>query len=90
MAEVIVKQVEPHIHEILRICRALNVEGRELHELNVLVGRIGKLISIQSLQYAEEAGAVQNHFVELNGGVDTPCPITFAFQHLYRSSRLSS
>ncbi|KFZ19152.1 hypothetical protein V502_03807, partial [Pseudogymnoascus sp. VKM F-4520 (FW-2644)] len=90
MAEVIVEQVEPHIREILRICRALNVEGRELHELNALVGRTGKLISNQSLQYAEEAGAVQNHFVELNGGVDTPCPITFAFQRLRRSDRLSS
>jgi hypothetical protein len=90
MREVIVEQVEPHIREILRICHALNVKGRELHELNALVRRTGKLISIQSLQYAEEAGAVQNYFVELNGGVDTPYPITFAFQHLCRSNRLSS
>ncbi|OBT41591.1 hypothetical protein VE00_07828 [Pseudogymnoascus sp. WSF 3629] len=50
MAEVIVEQVELYIREILRIYRALNVEGRELHELNALVRRTGKLISIQSLQ----------------------------------------
>jgi hypothetical protein len=50
MAEDIIEQVEPHIREILRICRALNVEGRELHELNALVGQTSKLIFIQSLQ----------------------------------------
>lgn len=45
---------------------------------------------INHYQYAEEAGAVQKHFVELNGGADTTCPITFAFQRLRRSDRLSS
>jgi hypothetical protein len=49
MAEDIIKQVEPHIREILRICSAVNVKGRELHELNALVGRSSKLIFIQSL-----------------------------------------
>lgn len=47
MAKDIIEQVEPHIREILRICRALNVEGRELHELNALVGRTSKLVSVQ-------------------------------------------
>jgi hypothetical protein len=46
MAEDIIEQVEPHIREILRICRAVNVEGRELHELNALVGRTSKLTSV--------------------------------------------
>jgi hypothetical protein len=49
MAKDIVEQVEPHIREILRICHALNVEGKELQELNALVGRTSKLIFIQSL-----------------------------------------
>jgi hypothetical protein len=47
MAKDIIEQVEPHIREILRICRALNVEGGELHELNSLVGRTSKLVSGQ-------------------------------------------
>jgi hypothetical protein len=50
MDEDILEQVEPHIREILRICRALSVEGRELHELNALVGRTSKLMFIQLLQ----------------------------------------
>jgi ATP/maltotriose-dependent transcriptional regulator MalT len=50
MDEDILEQVEPHIREILRICSALSAEGRELHELNALVGRTGKLMLIQSLQ----------------------------------------
>lgn len=45
----IIDQVEPYIHKILRNCSAVNLEGRELHELNALVGRAGKLIFIQSL-----------------------------------------
>jgi hypothetical protein len=45
MAKDIIEQVEPHIREILRICRAFNVEVRELHELNALVGRTSKLVS---------------------------------------------
>lgn len=49
MAEDIVEQVEPHIRKIVRICYALNVEGRELHELNALVGQTSELIFIQSL-----------------------------------------
>src|SRR5260370_26934870 len=49
MDEDIIEQVEPHIREILRICSALSVEGRELHELNTLVGRKSKLIFIRSL-----------------------------------------
>jgi hypothetical protein len=50
MDEGIIEQVEPHIREILRICSALSMEGRELHELNALVGRTSKLVFIQSLQ----------------------------------------
>lgn len=34
--------------------------------------------------------AVQNHFVELNEGADSPCSITFAFKRLRRSDRLAS
>lgn len=45
----IIDQVGPHIREILRICSAVDLEGRELHKLNALVGRTSKLISIQSL-----------------------------------------
>jgi hypothetical protein len=33
----------------LRICSAVDVEGRGLHELNALVGRTSKLIFIQPL-----------------------------------------
>jgi hypothetical protein len=84
MDEDIIEQVEPHIREILRICR-----GRELHELNALVGRTSKLTFLNLYQYAEEAGAVQNRFAELNGEADTHCPITFAFHRLRRSDRLS-
>ena len=46
MAKDIIEQVEPHIREILRICRALNVEGRELHKLNEFVGRTSMLIAV--------------------------------------------
>jgi hypothetical protein len=45
----IIDQVGPHIREILRICSAVGLEGRELHELNALVRRTSKLIIIQSL-----------------------------------------
>ena len=40
MAEDIIEQIELHIREILCISSAVNVKGRELHELNALVGRI--------------------------------------------------
>jgi hypothetical protein len=39
MANNIIEQAEPHIREIVRICRMLEAEGRELDELNELVGR---------------------------------------------------
>ncbi|KAH6712116.1 hypothetical protein BKA61DRAFT_675914 [Leptodontidium sp. MPI-SDFR-AT-0119] len=39
MAKNIIEQAEPHIGEIVRICRVLEAEGRELDELNDLVGR---------------------------------------------------
>jgi hypothetical protein len=42
MANDIIEQVEPHIREILRICSAVNVEGKELHKLNELMGRSSK------------------------------------------------
>ena len=42
MANNIIKQAEPHIREIIRICRVLKAEGRELDELNELVGRTSK------------------------------------------------
>jgi hypothetical protein len=42
-------QVEQHVHEIFRICCALNVEGNELHELNVLVERTSKFITVHLL-----------------------------------------
>lgn len=44
----IIGLVEPHIREILRICSAADLEGRELQELNALVGRTSKLIFIPS------------------------------------------
>jgi hypothetical protein len=34
--------------------------------------------------------AVQNHLVELNRGVSSPCPITLEFKRLCRSSQLAS
>ena len=43
MVHNIVEQVEPHVREIIRICRVRDVEGGELHELNELVGRTSKL-----------------------------------------------
>lgn len=42
MARDIVEQVELHICEIIRICRVLDIEGRELQKLNELVGRTSR------------------------------------------------
>ena len=42
MAKDLVEQVEPHIREIIRICRVLDIEGGELHNLNELVGQTSK------------------------------------------------
>ena len=42
MANDIIEQAEPHIREIVRICHLLEAEGRELDELNELVGRTRK------------------------------------------------
>jgi len=42
MAKDIIKQTEPHIREIVRICRVLKAKGRGLDELNDLVGRMSK------------------------------------------------
>lgn len=53
MARDIIEQVEPHVREILRICGVLDVEGRELHELNNLVGRTSKFIQLQKGLNAE-------------------------------------
>jgi hypothetical protein len=39
MPKDIIEQVEPHICEILRICRVLDVGGSELWELQELVER---------------------------------------------------
>jgi len=54
MAYDIIEQVEPHIRKILRVCRVLHIEGRELRELNELVGRtskfVGELNSLSSLR----------------------------------------
>jgi hypothetical protein len=44
MAKDIIEQVEPHIREILRNLSCVDVEGRELHELNELVGRTSKFV----------------------------------------------
>lgn len=43
MAHNIIEQVEPYVREIICIYCMLNVEGKELHELNELVGRTSKL-----------------------------------------------
>jgi hypothetical protein len=42
MANDIIEQAESHIREIVRICCVLKAEGRELDELNELVGRTSK------------------------------------------------
>tara|TARA_R110002033_G_scaffold5722_1_gene24103 strand:- start:134 stop:310 length:177 start_codon:yes stop_codon:yes gene_type:complete len=42
MAQKIIEQAEPHIREIVRSCCVLEAEGRELDELNDLVGRTSK------------------------------------------------
>jgi hypothetical protein len=42
MANDIIKQAEPRIREIVRICHVLEAEGRELDELNDLVERTSK------------------------------------------------
>jgi hypothetical protein len=44
MANDIIKQVEPHIREILRLCGVLDAEGGELNKLNELVGRTSKFV----------------------------------------------
>lgn len=41
----IIDQVEPHIREILRICSAVDLEGKELQELNALVEQRSKYIN---------------------------------------------
>ena len=43
MVHNIVEQVKPYVREIIRICRVRDIKGRELHELNKLVGRTSKL-----------------------------------------------
>jgi len=42
MAKDIIEQAEPHIREIVRICRVLEAEGKGLDELNDLIGRTSK------------------------------------------------
>ncbi|KAE8440508.1 hypothetical protein EG329_007405 [Mollisiaceae sp. DMI_Dod_QoI] len=54
MARDIIEQVAPHIREIIRICRVLDIEGRELHKLNELVGRT---IQNHLVELNKEAGS---------------------------------
>jgi len=42
MAGDIVGKVKPHIREIIPIRPVVDIEGRELHKLNELVGRTSK------------------------------------------------
>ena len=42
MAKDVIEQAEPHIREIIYICRVLEAKGRGLDELNDLVGRTSK------------------------------------------------
>jgi hypothetical protein len=51
MAKDVIEQAEPHIREIIYICRVLEAEGRELDELNDLVGRTSKLETNLRLAY---------------------------------------
>jgi hypothetical protein len=44
MVKDIIKQVEPHIREILRLRGVFDAEGRELHKLNELVGRTSEFV----------------------------------------------
>ena len=64
MADDIIKQIRPHIHEILRI--VLDVEGRTLRELNELVGETSRLKLHLNVQ--AKVIIVQNDHVEIGGG----------------------
>jgi hypothetical protein len=48
MAEDIIEEIRLHIREILRICRVLDSKGRDLRDLNELVGRMSKSQSLSS------------------------------------------
>jgi hypothetical protein len=68
----------------------LDVKGRNLCELNELVGKTSKLEFHLDVQ--AKVIIVQNYHVEIGGGdgEDTSRPICFEFKHLRRSRRLAS
>jgi hypothetical protein len=87
MADDIIEQIRPYVHEILRI--VLDVKGRNLRELNELVGKTSKLEFHLNVQ--AKVIIVQNYHVEIGGGdgEDTSRPICVEFKHLRRSRRLA-
>ena len=86
MAKDIIELVEPHTSEIVRICRVLEADGRELLELNKLVDeRVSLESMINSLQKEHvKVIPVQNYLVELNRRTGSPCPIILEFKRLRR------
>ena len=69
----------------------LEAEGRELDELNDLVGRTSKLETmVKHLQKHAKVISVRNSLVGLNGGTDSPRPINIEFKLLRRSGRQAS
>ena len=87
MADDIIEQIRPYLHEILRIVP--DVKGRNLRELNELVGKTSKLEFHLNVQ--AKVIIVQNYHVEIGGGdgEDTSRPICVEFKHLRRSRRLA-
>lgn len=63
MADDIIEQIRPYVHEILRI--VLDVKGRTLRELNELVGKTSKLEFHLNVQ--AKVIIVQNYHVEMGG-----------------------
>lgn len=49
MAADILKQFEPHIRELIRICRVLNADAKEHNRFNELVQQISKLTYINTV-----------------------------------------
>jgi hypothetical protein len=85
MADDIIEQIRPYVHEILRI--VLDVKGRTLRELNELVGKTSKLelhLNVQAKYII-----VQNYHVDIGGEEDASRPICVEFKHLRRSRRLA-
>lgn len=53
MAADILKQAEPYIREVIRICGVLNIDGKELDQFNELVRRASKLIYMITIYFRD-------------------------------------